>query len=204
MRRHPHILRAALSLGGLCLAWAPEASAQSTFLYTGSGQALKSEIVTPTAEAPRPIFNWLEFIIGFSTEEPLRANVIPDSATVTVLFGDNIAATIATSDITGTVWQPETPGGLQLPAGSIIPVATTFPVVDPLLPTSSAFKVRVNLPPEYANLPVKVVVDLFDNRDSFRSIAFLGDVAVVPEPSALGLIGLGAAACLLARRSRRS
>ena len=184
-------------------AWA-QGALQGTTLMTGGGFAIRSAAVDVPGR-PSALTNVLQMIVGMSTDERVVSQVIPDSVTVNVidLSGQKIAV-VVTADITGFVWRPETPGTIPLSASAVSASLVAFPILDPVRQTANAYLVLVELPAAFFGQDIKIVMDLFDNQNAFGSTAFLGNVALVPEPSAALLLGLGGLAGLIPLFRRRS
>lgn len=183
--------------------WA-QGSLQGTTLMTGGGFAIRSAAVDVPGR-PSALTNMLQMIVGLSTDERVVPQAIPDSVTVNVvdLSGQKIAV-VVTADITGFVWRPETPGTIPLSASAVSASLVAFPTLDPVRQTANAYLVLVELPAAFFGQDIKIVMDLFDNQNAFGSTAFLGNVALVPEPSAALLFGLGGLAGLIPLFRRRS
>jgi hypothetical protein len=142
-------------------------------------------------------------IIALSTDERVLPSAIPDSVTVNVMNLSGLLTTVVvTADINGFAWRPVTPGTIPLSASAVSASLVAFPSIIPTRETSTAYRVQVELPAVFYGQDVQVVVDLFDNLNPLGSTAFVGGVALVPEPSAVALLGMGglAAWSLLFRR----
>ena len=177
---------------------------QGTTLSTGGGFALRSATVDLPGR-PSALTNILQMIIGLSTDERRLPQVVPDAVTVNVIdLSGQKTAVVVTADITGFVWRPETPGAIPLSASSVSASLVAFPILDPVRETANAYLVLFEIPAAFYGDEIKVVMDLFDNQNALGSTAFLGNVALVPEPSAALLLGLGGLAGLIPLFRRRS
>ena len=177
---------------------------QGTTLSTGGGFALRSATVDLPGR-PSALTNILQMIIGLSTDERRLPQVVPDAVTVNVIdLSGQKTVVVVTADITGFVWRPETPGAIPLSASSVSASLVAFPILDPVRETANAYLVLFEIPAAFYGDEIKVVMDLFDNQNALGSTAFLGNVALVPEPSAALLLGLGGLAGLIPLFRRRS
>lgn len=195
-----------IAFGGGLLAFSElsasgQGSIQGVTLLTGGSSALQSVSVEVPGH-PSTLTNFLEMIIGMATDEKIVPQTIPDAVTVNVVdLAGQLTAVVLTADVTGFVWRPETPGTIALPGEAVSASLVAFPTLDPLRETSAAYRVRVELPQSFYGQEIRVTMDLFDNGNLLGSTAFLGNVALVPEPSALALIGIGLSGFFLRRRS---
>ena len=194
---------AAVLLLGAANVWG-QSALQGTTLTTGGGFSLHS-VTVDVPGRPSVLTNMLQMIVGLSTDERRQPQVIPDAVTVNVvdLTGQKIAV-VVTADITGFVWRPETPWAIPLSASSVSASLVAFPSLDPVRETANAYMVLFQLPATFYGEEIKIVMDLFDNQNALGSTAFLGNVALVPEPSAALLLGLGGLAGLIPLFRRRS
>jgi PEP-CTERM motif len=206
VHRSTHITLSALALGAALFAVSgPSARGQGALqgvtLLTGGAGSIKS-VTVDVPGRPSALTNILELVVALATDERMVPQVIPDAVTVNVvdLLGQQTAV-VVTADITGFVWRPETPGTVPLAATAISAALVAFPTLDPLRETTAAYRVRVELPPAFLDQEIRVTMDLFDNGNLFGSTAFLGTVALVPEPATALLVGVGVLGLVFRRRS---
>lgn len=128
----------------------------------------------------------LDFIFGFSTDEPAAPSTFYDSFSVTLQNSNQTATTfVLTADRSGVDWAPASPGGLTIAPGDLRYVAQPFPAQAPQLNLSYAYAVSFLLPPELTGI-VTLFFDLFNNLNQFASLAFVSGVhlgRVVPPAS---------------------
>lgn len=206
MRRPVTAFSSSTAFAVALLAWSVgpvlgQGSLQGVTLLTDGSSAIHSvEVAVPGR--PSALTSYLEMVIGLGTDEKLVPLVIPDAMTVNVMdFLGQKTVVLVTADIAGFVWRPETPGTIPLGANAVASSLVAFPLLDPTRETSAAYLVRVELPAVFYGQDVKVVVDLFDNLNTLGSTAFLGNVALVPEPGSLLLLGFGGLVLVFRRRS---
>lgn len=165
------------------LAGAPGARAEAgitnqgpfTVFTTGTSNVLTSEAI-PVAIPFNFANAQLEFIFGFSTEEPVSLQDFFDSFSITLQNNDDSSnsALLLTADRSGTQWEPSNPGGLTLDPSWISYGARAFPAgITPDLPFDQAFAVTFHIPAEFLNETNTLFLDLFDNQDANRSLAFI-------------------------------
>jgi hypothetical protein len=154
----------------------------------GSLTILRSGLI---ADSQSP---FLRFQFGFATEEQIVPDVFLDSITASLQVVGDPSATLVlfTVDRSGANWAPFSPGAIPLHPNSIQRQVTAFPSLQPQLDQREAYEVTVAIPPVLQDRPMNFYFDLFDNQNSLRSLAWLGDVTAVPEPgwAALSLCGL--------------
>lgn len=164
-------------------------------LNTGGGQPLVTELRALTISSnlfqPR-----LEFNFGFATDETVLPQTILDSFTVTIQDVNRaFTAVYLTSDASGTVLAPATPGGLVIDPATITTRAIAYPSLQPVLAIGHAYQFNAAVPAQFSGLVVNVFFDLFDNLDARASQGWFSDLRVtaVPEPEAgtVVLLGLG-------------
>ena len=165
-----------------------------TVLRTGEGVPLAtvSRNFFVSAETVAPI---ITFAFGFATEETIRPDFFFDSFTGTLQARENpaLTAVLFTIDTSGLLIRPPTPGGIELPPSSLGITPVPFPALEPVLPSRSAFTMTFAVPNDLRGRELTLFFDLFDNQDSRRSLGWVSEVVMVPEPSAafLLLAGLG-------------
>jgi hypothetical protein len=120
----------------------------------------------------------LDFIFGFSTDEPAAPGTFYDSFSVTVQNSNQTATTfVLTADRSGVDWAPASPGGLTVAPGDLRYVGQPFPAQAPQLNLSYAYAVSFLLPPELTGI-VTLFFDLFNNLNQFASLAFVSGVHI--------------------------
>jgi hypothetical protein len=199
-----------LSLSLALLLWPASAQlgrAQGTVVFhnTGGGEPLVSEVrsifLDAALQQPRLIFNF-----GFATDETPSPGGFLDSFTVTIQSTNlSFSAVYLTADATGIAWGPPTPGSLFIDPASINASALSYPSLQPVLATQTAFAVSAPLPAQFLGGSVNVFFDLFDNLDNKASQGWFSGVGVatVPEPRAWTLWLLGGALCWRFKRRTR-
>ena len=148
----------------------------------------------------------LRFDLGFATAEENASAPFFDSVTLS-LEGISAAATtiFATLDRSGAYWAPVVPGGISLDPLSLVYEEIPFPDFGLNLPNQRAYSFTAPIPPELVGQNLKFRIDLYDNQNSVNSAAFVDSIAVVPEPSTIGLATAVAliAAAFVSRCNRR-
>src|SRR6185295_584922 len=131
---------------------------------------------------------------GFATEEEVIPGVFLDSVTASLQAVNDASQTVIlfTVDRSGPNWAPLSPGSLFIDPDSIQRQSAAFPNLQPQLPHQLAYQVTVAIPVVLQNRPLNLYLDLFDNQNSLRSLAFVGPFAPVPEPGwiGFGIVGL--------------
>ena len=133
----------------------------------------------------------LQFNFGFATDEAFLANQILDSFTISIQSTDQqFTAVFLTTDASGTVLAPATPGAVEVPASTISLTPIPYPPLAPILGSESAFAVSAAIPQQFWGSPINVYFDLFDNGDVTASQGWLSDVKVstIPEPGCWDLL----------------
>jgi hypothetical protein len=197
--------RYAAGLGLALLAQSSRTDAQTFVLETGGGESLvtKFQMIEGVTE-PNSL---LHFDVGLATAEELSSGSFFDSVTLS-LEGTSPAATTAftTLDRTGVLWAPSVPGGISLDPNSLTWTEIPFPDVATSLTYRRAYSVTAPIPTEFLGQTLMFRIDLFDNMNGLESVAFVNELSVVPEPSAIGLatalilLGVG----FVVNRNRRS
>jgi hypothetical protein len=120
----------------------------------------------------------LDFIFGFSTDEPAAAATFFDSFSVTMQnTNQTTTALLLTADRSGVDWAPANPGGLPIAPAELRYVARPFPGLAPPMSLSYAYAVSLLLPPELTGM-VTLFFDLFNNPNQFASLAFVSGVRI--------------------------
>jgi hypothetical protein len=181
--------------------------AQSTFvvLNTGNGQPLVS-VATPLFVDAALVQPRLQFNFGFATDEISTPGTFLDSLTVTIQNADqSLTAVYLTSDASGTVLAPPTPGSLLLDAATINTSSIAYPSLQPVLANPHAFLISAAIPPQFVGGPINVFFDLFDNQNPIASQGWYNNLQIVsvPEPQAWTLLLLAGVACWTLRGLRK-
>jgi hypothetical protein len=174
-----------------------------TVLNTGSGQPLVTgeRTVNVSSNLPQP---QLQFSFGFATDETVVPNKLMDSFTVTIQDTNGArTAILLTSDASGTVLAPVSPGTVVIDPGTISLTPIPYPSLNPLLANRQAFQASAAIPGQFLSGPINVFFDLFDNQDALASQGWFSDprVAPVPEPQPW-VLGVLAALTTLGLRRR--
>lgn len=124
----------------------------------------------------------LELEFGFSSEEPEALGLFLDSFSLTLQGGAaGETSLLVTSDPTGVVWAPDTPGALVVDLLDLAYAEASFATLDPVYPLSSAFSVSYRLPESYAGEALHLYGDLFNNLNEWASVAYV----IAPRISSL-------------------
>lgn len=169
------------------------------FLRTGSGSVVTSEL-SLLNPLPGSAPGLLNFEFGYSTDELLQPGSFADSFTISLENALGQRIYLVTADAGGNLWAPFVPGAVPVADSAIFRETVSFAVPGEALDTSVAYRVGLNVPDDWANQPLKLRFDLFDNQDAIPSAAYFQGVALVPEPSSLLLLAGGVAALLFLRR----
>lgn len=182
-------------------------SAQGTLtvLNTGGGQPLVSEVRPLFVDAallqPRLLFNF-----GFATDETFVPDTFLDSFTVTIQSSNQLfTAVYLTTDASGTILAPPTPGTLVIDPATITTSALAYPSLQPILANQLAFQVSAPIPAQFVGGQINVYFDLFDNLNANASQGWFSDLRVtaVPEPHAWMLLLLAGLSCWSFSRLKR-
>jgi hypothetical protein len=146
----------------------------------------------------------LLFDFGFSTHEFFLGGRRSDSFSFTLQSSDGLTtALILTADQTGVNWAPPNPGGVFISPDEISRTSIAVPGFAQGFGTRFAYSASFPLPAGFTSGPVTLQIDLFDNQNALSSVGWVGNVAVVPEPSVIALGLLGAVLVILRNKSRR-
>jgi hypothetical protein len=166
------------------------AEAPEIVLETGGSEAIVSAFrdLEPIEQAKR----WVSFDFGFATIEEVLAGSFMDSATLT-LQGSSPSATtiIGTLDRSGILWTPTTPGGVTLDPGAVSWTEIDFPDLSLELPHRKAYSAIVEIPTELQGQDLRFIIDLFDNQNGVKSVAYVSAPTVAPEPATMALAAAG-------------
>lgn len=182
-------------------------SAQGTLtvLNTGGGQPLVSEVRPLFVDAallqPRLLFNF-----GFATDETFVPDTFLDSFTVTIQSSNQLfTAVYLTTDASGTILAPPTPGTLVIDPATITTSALAYPSLQPILANQLAFQISAPIPAQFVGGQINVYFDLFDNLNANASQGWFSDLRVtaVPEPHAWMLLLLAGLSCWSFSRLKR-
>lgn len=191
----------------LLLFWSGLSPAQGTLtvLNTGGGATLVSQVQT-VAVSSNPVQPRLEFNFGFATQEAVTQGRFLDSFSVTIQTLNQLTTALyLTTDASGIVLAPASPGAVVIDPASVTLLAIAYPSLQPVLPNQRAYQVSAPIPVEFRGGSVNVFFDLFDNLDAGASQGWFSDlhVAIVPEPGITGLLMLAAVLCLSVYRFKR-
>jgi hypothetical protein len=180
------------------------AASSPIVLNTGGGQPLQTESrqlsLDPLLIQPSLVFNF-----GFATDEAFAPGTFLDSFTVTIQTTDSqFTAVYLTTDASGTVLAPATPGALAIAPTTVSLGSIAYPPLSPLLSRQSAYAVSALIPSQFFGSSFNVYFDLFDNGDAVVSQGWFSDlrIADIPEPQAWSLL-LAAIGLWRFARSRR-
>lgn len=121
----------------------------------------------------------LEFDYGFSTSEPASPGTFFDSFSLTLQNTNSPqTALLATVDREGVRWAPPNPGGLDLLNEDLRHTPIAFPDLSPSHLVQFAFHVVLAIPRALTGGPLTLFADLFDNANSFQSLAFISGITV--------------------------
>src|SRR5687768_4706291 len=166
------------------------AEAPEIVLETGGSQAIVSAFrdLGSIEQAKR----WVSFDFGFATIEEIMEGSFKDSATLT-LQGSSPSTTtiIGTLDRTGILWAPNVAGGVTLEPGAVNWAEIDFPDLSLELPHRKAYSAIVEIPAELQGQDVRFIIDLFDNQNGVKSVAYVSAPTVVPEPGMMALAAAG-------------
>src|ERR1700722_3589261 len=172
-----------------------------TVLQTGNGQPLISDQVTlQTAGIASPV---IDFDFGFATDEAVSPGTLLDSFTVSLVDTSSDVGVVATSDASGTYWEPSSPGAYTLSPSAIQWQAIAPPSGSPIFGNGVAYAVQVSLPPAFAGATMTADFDLFyDGNSSASALGWFQNLQVqaVPEPSSVALMTLGVVTYLVKRK----
>ena len=166
------------------------AEAPEIVLETGGSEAIVSAFrdLGPIEQAKR----WVSFDFGFATIEEILEGSFMDSATLTLQGSSpNATAIIGTLDLSGMLWTPATPGGLTLEPGAVNWAEIDFPDLSLELPHRKAYSAVVEIPAELQGQNLRFIIDLFDNQNGVKSVAYVSAPTVVPEPATMALAAAG-------------
>jgi len=182
-------------------------SAQGTLTVfnTGGGQPLVSEVrplfVDAALVQPR-----LQFNFGFATDETFVPDTFLDSFTVTIQDANQLFTFVyLTTDASGTILAPPTPGTLVIDPATINTDALAYPSLQPVLVNQRAYSVSAPIPAQFLGASINVYFDFFDNLNPQASQAWFSDprATAVPEPQAWTLLLLAGLSCWSLNRLKR-
>ncbi len=174
-----------------------------TVLNTIPGQALTGEAVS--LSFGNGVLNpALRVKLGFATDEASGPGIFSDAYTVTLQSEDGVVTLVlATFDAAGVVWAPPTPSTTPISEESIGRQLIGYPDLTPVLANPQAYQVEVALPNEVLGRPLTMYFDLFSNDNGVASQAWFSELTLVPEPSAVTLLAMGAVGWWWYRRRQR-
>jgi hypothetical protein len=162
-------------------------------MQNGGGTPEVSDQVTVTSSGSGA--TTIQYDFGFFTTEVVTPNTFLDSLTVSIQDAALDVTVVSTTDASGTLWEPPSPGAVPLTA-SAVGFQTMAPTqLSPVNGRGVAYAVDVTLPAGLQGTTFTVDFDLFDDQNpSTFALAYFGNVEVVssvPEPSAEILVCLG-------------
>lgn len=183
----------------------PQVLAQGSYftihssLETGGGVVLTSSVQAFDVDSLQPLHQ-LRFAFGFATEEEAGPERFFDSVTVTLQALDGATTAVyLTVDRNGPVWAPVTPGAAALNPADLTTTVLDYQDTSQPWTYQVAYRVLAPIPAQFEGGRVNLYLDLFDNGDSSRSLAWISEV---PEPGC-GVLGLlGGLVWLFRARSR--
>ena len=187
---NPPLARAAAL--GACVGALPLAAAEAPkiILETGGSETIVSAFrdLGRIEQSKR----WVSFDFGFATIDEVLSGSFRDSASFTRQGSAPGATTIiGTIDRTGILWTPNVPGGLTLEPSAVSWAEIDFPDLSLELPHRKAYSAVVEVPQQLHGQDLRFVIDLFDNQNGVKSVAYVSAPTVVPEPGALALATVG-------------
>ena len=202
--------------GGLCLGvWlagpsgvagqglvggAPKAS----WLETSGQTQVRTERIQLENPFP-PSVSYLECQFGFATQERYADDQLFDAVNGVLLdsTGRRLTA-LFTLSCSGLSFLPQTPDSLTIDPARAVWESVAAPVSVTEFETRLAFRLHTPLPTGFAPGPVELALVLYDNLDELRSVAWVEQAVIVPEPSGFaGAVLLISAGCLFARSRHR-
>lgn len=187
------------------LAGAGALRAQGTVsvLETGGGEPLVSDQVVLQTDGQ--LLAVVQFDFGFVTDQIPSPGTFLDSITVSIQDAAGNLGVISTTDASGTVWEPSSPGAATLSPSAVQFQSISPTGVSPINGAGVAYQVDFTPGPQFSGTAFTLDFDLFDNMDSSTyADAWFGNVEVVsvPEPSSLVLACLPAVFYALKRKPR--
>lgn len=192
MKEQPLMLAGAFGICALVALPLGAAEAPEIVLETGGSEAIVSAFrdLGPIEQAKR----WVSFDFGFATIEEILEGSFMDSATLALQGSSPNATTIiGTLDRTGILWAPTVPGGVTLEPGAVNWAEIDFPDLSLELPHRKAYSAIVEVPAELQGQNLRFIIDLFDNQNGVKSVAYVSSPTVVPEPGVMALAAAGVA-----------
>jgi hypothetical protein len=186
----------------------PQTAAQGTdipiyqTLQTGQTQALQTATQYLTLDQTKPT-DLFEFSFFFATQEQPSPGQFLDSATIMLQNGAQTTAVVfLTVDASGVYWVPATPGGLDLDPASMVMTPLSYRDQSQPWQLQTAYSITVPLPEQLKSGAAILTLDLFDNGNSLKSMAWISQI---PEPGSTALLICGGLmlSLNLMRRSRR-
>ena len=133
----------------------------------------------------------IQFAFGYATDELVSPGVFSDSFTLSLGGVNPLLAILSTSDASGTVWAPSTPGTFPLSAGNLAVEEIAFPDLGTTFARQHAYAVTLTVPNEFTGQDLNFYSDFFNNQNGNHSLAWVGALSVVPEPSTWALLAVG-------------
>ncbi|MBI1842098.1 MAG: hypothetical protein HYR88_14765 [Verrucomicrobia bacterium] len=161
-------------------------------LTTGAGSAFVERTVPIfSAGAGRPVI--LDFDVGFESEADSGVTDEPDSMSVVLIHPDSgKRAVVAYLSPMTLALGPWVVGYQVLDAQSIDVIPGPPLESDPgfVARSSQSHHISVRLPPAFQATALSLLVQLLDNQDDDRSVGWVANATLVPEPSFWALAAL--------------
>lgn len=173
---------------------------RSSWLET-SGQ---TQVHTERIQLDNPFatsVSYLECQFGFATQERYADDQLFDAVNGVLLdsTGRRLTALFTISS-SGLSFLPQTPDSLAVDPTRAVWESVAAPGSVSEFETRFAFRLHTPLPAGFAPGSVELALVLYDNLDELRSIAWVEQAVIVPEPSGVaGAVLLISAGCLLTR-----
>lgn len=145
--------------------------------------------------------SYLECQFGFATQERFADDQLFDAVNGVLLdsTGRRLTALFTISS-SGLSFLPQTPDSLTVDPARAALESVAAPAAVTEFETRFAFRLHAPLPTGFAPGPVELALVLYDNLDDLRSVAWVEQAVIVPEPSGLaGAVLLISAGCLVFR-----
>lgn len=198
------VLAGLLALFGCPIEGFSQGSLQVTLRTGEPGAGRVQQRIIALGTSPVSAGDRVEFDFGLASEEPIGPGFVMDSFSVGLQDSrGGSSAVLLLMDVNGIFVAPHSAGSLPLDAAGLRLTSISSPSPDSGLPQGQAFHMSVPVPSGLLFAPLRVMASLYDNQDDFRSVAWLGNLVVVPEPS-VGTVSGGLALAWCASRRQRA